>query len=437
MTIFQETIPVKDEAPVTVDLKYTRHGPVLHEDRDHNKACALRAAWLEVGGAPYLASLRKDQATNWEEFREACSFSHTPSENMVWADRDNNIGWQAVGITPIRKNWKGLLPVSGDGRFEWEGYLPIKELPHVANPATGFFATANQNNVPEGYPHDLGFMWSEPYRFMRIEEVLESGKEFTIEDMKWLQQDYLSIPARDLVPYLMGLHSNDPRAEKAIQMLSAWDFVLGENSIEAAIFMTWFRRLRDNVWNLMVPETNRRRLPRRPMKIMMDCLARPDSRFGTDPDASRDAVLIKSLEQGLEDLDERLGSDMSLWQYGQQKFHHISLQHRLSDALNDDDDLRAQLDIGPYPRGGSGFTVNMTGSGYNQRSGASFRIIADCSDWDNSVGTNCPGQSGNPESPHYKDLIEPWTGGQYFPIYFSRQKVASAAESILVLKPMK
>jgi penicillin amidase len=354
---------------------------------------------------------------------------------MVWVDKQNNIGWQAVGITPIRKNWKGLLPVPGDGRFVWEGYLPIKELPHVFNPPEGFFATANQNNVPEGYPHALGFMWSEPYRFMRIEEVLKSGREFTLEDMKRLQQDYLSIPARDLVPYLKDLYSSDPRAEKAIKMLLAWDFILDENSVEATIYITWFRRLRDNVWDILVPEIKRYRLPRRPLKIMMDCLARPDDKFGVDPAAGRDAVLIKSLEQGINDLDERLGSDMNFWLYGQEKFHHIMLHHRLSKVLNDD--LRAKFDIGPLPRGGSGFTVNMTGSGYNQRSGASFRIIADCSDWDNSVGTNCPGQSGNPESSHYKDMFKPWAEGQYFPVCFSREKVESSVEHIIMLNPFK
>ncbi len=435
MTILQETIPVKGENPVTVDLKYTRHGPVLHEDREHRKAYSLRAAWLEIGGAPYLASLRMDQARNWEEFREACSYSHTPSENMVWADRENNIGWQAVGITPLRKNWKGLLPVPGDGRFEWEGYLSIKDLPHIFNPQEGYFATANQNNVPEGYPHDLGFLWSEPYRFMRIAEVLQSGRKFTLEDMKRLQMDYLSIPARDLVPYLKDLHSSDQRTEKVIQMLLAWDFVLDENSVEAAIFMAWFRRLRDTVWNLLVPETNRQRLPSRPMKTMMDSLARPDDKFGADPVSERDEILVESLEQGLKDLDERLGSDISLWEYGQEKSHHIVLHHMLSMALGDD--LRSKFDTGPIPRGGSGFTVNMTGNGYNQTSGASFRIIVDCSDWDNSAGTNCPGQSGDPESPHYKDLFEPWGKDQYFPVCFSRKKVESAAEGILVLDPMK
>jgi penicillin amidase len=435
MTILRETIPVKGEEPVTVELKYTRHGPVLHEDREHNKSYALRAAWLEVGGAPYLASLRMDQAKNWQEFREACRFSHTPSENMVWADRENDIGWQAVGITPIRNGWKGLLPVPGDGRYEWKDYLPIQDLPHVFNPSAGFFATANQNNVPEGYPHDLGFLWSDPYRFLRIEEVLEAGDSFSLEDMKKLQQDYLSIPARELVPYLEDLHSSDPRVEKAIDTLTNWDYVMSEKSVEATIYSGWFLRLRENVWDLLMKGSDLSRPPRRPMRILMDALAHPDKKFGSEPESGRDALLIESLEQAVVDLEERLGSDWNLWEYGQEKFHHIKLLHGMSRVVNDD--LRAQLDIGPLPRGGDGFTVNMTGSGYNQRSGGSFRIIADCSDWDNSVGTNCPGQSGDPENPHYKDLIGPWAVGQYFPIYFSRQKVLSAAESIVVLEPIK
>jgi penicillin amidase len=253
--------------------------------------------------------------------------------------------------------------------------------------------------------------------------------------MKSLQQDVLSIPARNLVPYLKELHSSDPRTEKATQMLLSWDFILDENSVEATIFTAWFRCLRDNVWELLAPESNGYRPPRRPTKMMMDSMARPDSKFGEDPEAGRDAIMIKSLEQSLKDLDERLGDDMSHWQYGQEKNHHIMLRHMLSRVLSDN--LRAKVDIGPFPRGGSGFTVNMTGNGYNQRSGASFRIIADCSDWDNSFGTNCPGQSGNPESPHYKDLFEPWGKGQYFPVYFTRSKVESAAEAILLLDPMK
>ena len=177
MTVVPDTIPVKGEAEVAVELKYTRHGPVLFEDSDNQVAYALRAAWLEYGSAPYLASLRMDQATTWEEFVEACSYSRLPSENMVWADRSGVIGYQAVGISPIRPNHSGLVPVPGDGRYEWDGYLPIDALPRVVNPAKGYFATANNytlHAIPETYPHweALHYTWGNQLRAARIEEVL-------------------------------------------------------------------------------------------------------------------------------------------------------------------------------------------------------------------------------------------------------------------------
>src|SRR5262249_37762828 len=108
----------------------------------NHRAFALGAAWLAQGGAPYLASLRLGQAASWAEFRTACHFFHVPSENLVWADRDGHIGWQAVGLSTRRGNWNGLLPVPGDGRFEWSGFLPILELPHLVDPPEGWFASA-------------------------------------------------------------------------------------------------------------------------------------------------------------------------------------------------------------------------------------------------------------------------------------------------------
>jgi penicillin amidase len=435
MRVIQESIPVKGQSSVTADLKFTRHGPVLYEDKNNQKAYALRAAWLEIGGAPYLASLRMDQAKNWEEFREACGYSHTPSENMVWADIQGNIGWQAVGITPLRKNWNGLLPVPGDGRFEWEGYLPIKKLPHVSNPEQGFFATANQYNVPEGYPHILGLQWSAPFRFLRIKEFLSAKKKLTLKDMMDLQQDELSLPARTLIPLLKGLHSDESRVQKALEMLLTWDYVMDKDSIHASIYTNWVRRLTRNVWEKFIPEKARKVFSSGSRKKMIDFLVSPDGHFGPDPAAGRDSLLIQSLEEGVSDLVERLGPDLNKWQYGQEKFHHVIIHHMLSRAVNEE--LRAQLDVGPLPRGGNSYTVNNTSSGYNQRSGASFRIIADLSDWDNSLGTNSPGQSGNPNSPHYADLFEMWARGDYFPIYFSRKRVESAAEQMTVLKPKK
>jgi penicillin amidase len=433
MTVIQETIPVKGESPVTVDLKFTRHGPVLYEDTEHNIAYALRAAWLELGGAPYLASLRMDQAKNWEEFTEACSYSHTPSENMVWADINNNIGWQAVGITPIRENWDGLLPVPGDGSYEWQGYLPIKDLPHSFNPPEGFFATANQHNIPKGYPHSVGFIWADPFRFSRLQEVLGSGRKFTLTDMMELQHDFLSLPARTLVPFLKGLTANTEKVEDARQKLLSWDCKMDADSMEATIYQSWQKRLSQNVWNLYIPEHARRIFTRRSLKKMADLLCAPDGTFGSNPTEARDLLLIQSLEEAIQDIEERLGSDKTQWQYGQEEFHHVQIKHLLSEAVNVG--IRATLDLGPEPRGGNNNTVNKTSSGFNQTSGASFRIIANLEDWDTSLGTNSPGQSGNPDSPHYSDLFRMWLKGKYFPIFFSKDKVLSAARLIMNLEP--
>ena len=163
MTVIAEEIPVKGEDPHRAEFKYTRHGPVVFENHGERVAYAVRAAWLEPGGAPYLASLRMDQARTWEEFVEACNYSNIPGENMIWADREGNIGWQAVGIAPIRRNWSGLVPVPGDGRYEWDGYLPITAKPSVHNPPEGYFATANNHLTPPDYPYmdAIGFEWSD------------------------------------------------------------------------------------------------------------------------------------------------------------------------------------------------------------------------------------------------------------------------------------
>ena len=97
----------------------------------------------------------------------------------MWVDRDGNIGWQAAGIQPIRRGWSGILPVPGDGRYEWEGYLPITSLPHEVNPARGFIATANNFLMPDNYQYKdlLHVTWSDAFRASRIEEVLGSGRK--------------------------------------------------------------------------------------------------------------------------------------------------------------------------------------------------------------------------------------------------------------------
>ncbi len=435
MRVERERIAVKGRDPVDVDLEFTRHGPVLYRDTARNLAVALHAAWLDVGAAPYLASLRMDQASTWEEFREACSYSRLPGENMVWADTAGNIGWQAVGVAPVRPNWSGLVPVPGDGRYEWDGYLPIRQLPHTANPDEGFWSTANDNRIPRGYPHRnaVGWTWSDPFRDNRVQEVLGSGRKLTLSDMMRLQHDELSIPARTLLPLLRDVPLTTAAADAARTRLLDWDYVLDESSVAAGIYVAFERRLSGNVPDRVLTPEVRRAVRTVQLSRVIQWLLAPDGRFGADPIATRDSLLGASLEQAVAELTAKLGPDPAGWAWGQDRYHHALIRHPMSAAVSAD--VRAQLDVGPAPRGGYSYTPNATGNGDNQTSGASFRIVADLSDWDNSVGTNTPGQSGDPASPHYRDLFPLWAEGRYFPVLYTRPKVESVTEARTVLTP--
>ena len=439
MTVIRETIPVKGQGGVEVELKYTRHGPVVFQDAENNAAYAVAAAWLDYGSAPYLASLRMDQATTWEEFVEACNYSRIPSENMVWADRAGNIGYQAVGVSPIRPNHSGLVPVPGDGRYEWDGFLPIKALPSVVNPPKGYFGTANNYtllDVPSRYPHweALHYTWGDQMRAARVEEVLANARHMTVVDNMQLMMDELSVAARNLVKLLRDLPGLGGRADHARRMLLDWNAVLDKDSVEAAIYVSWERELRAAVHRTVVPPAARDYIRSVNTKRIIDWLTAPDGRFGNDPLAGRDALLRETLTAALDGLDDRFGSaEMTTWKYGGERFKHALIRHPMSAAVNAD--LRRRLDVGPFPRGGYGGTVHNTGGGDNQISGASFMIIADTADWDNSVGLNAPGQAGDPDSPHYRDLFEVWARDRYFPIFFSRAKIDSVTESTTVLRP--
>jgi len=218
MKVQKETFAVRGEANVVKELKFTSHGPVLWEDG--KRALAIRWVGAEPGTAGYLGSLAVDRARNWREFEAAMRGWKVPSENIVYADRDGNIGEHSIALAPIRK-WTGLLPVPVNGGFEWTGFVPVDQLPHSFNPAEGFVATANNRMTPEGYPYKVGFQWYSVYRAKRIKEVLEqaktAGKKLTLADMQKLQTDVLSIPARELIGLLR--HAGGNSADPAVQLL--------------------------------------------------------------------------------------------------------------------------------------------------------------------------------------------------------------------------
>ena len=258
--IIKESIPIKGKENYEVNLYYSVHGPVTFIDKERKKGYAVRCGWLEPGGSPYLASLRMNQSKSWEEFRDACNYSNIPGENMIWADKDGNIGWQAVGIAPIRNTHSGLVPVMGDGRYEWVEYLPIIEKPNIFNPKEDFFATANQNVTPISYDkwNAIGFSWSDPYRGDRVDNILSSKNKLSIQDMIDLQVDYFSYPSVYLIDLLNEVTDKENKFfsqySRFIDLLNNWDNKLLKNSVEAMIYVSWERTIIKSFHEEFVPE---------------------------------------------------------------------------------------------------------------------------------------------------------------------------------------
>ena len=431
--IIEEVVKVKDGPNETIKLYYSHHGPITYLNKKALKAYGVRCAWLDPGGSPYLASLRMDQAQNWEEFRDACNYSHIPGENMIWADKNGTIGWQAVGIAPVRNHSSGLVPVPGDGSYDWDGYLPIIQKPNELNPKSGFIATANQNVTPEDYEHwnAIGFSWSDPYRGDRVNEFLESKNHLNMEDMRRLQTDVASLPARTLIPLLLELPL-DPQLAQLQNKFSNWDQRLEPTSIEAGIYVAWEDEIQRLAHEKFVPENVKKHLGKLQLKRILDWIQKPkDSPFKSH--SSRNSFLMEAFKNAVGNLKKSLGEEPLQWQYGQEAYKHSSITHALGAVASSQ--YAKKLNLPSLPRGGNAYTPGSTGSNKRQSSGASFRMIVNTGDWDATIGTNAPGQSGNPDSPFYTNLYEDWAKDVYFPVYYSKEKIEEHLYKRTLLTP--
>jgi penicillin amidase len=439
----REVFHVKGAPDAEIDLKFTRHGPVLWSDG--KRALALRWVGSEPGTAGYLASLAIDRAQNWDQFETAVARWKVPSENLVYADVDGNIGEQSAGLAPIRK-WTGLLPVPGSAsslkasEYEWSGFVPTNELPHSFNPKQAFIATANHKMIPDRYPYNVGFEWEPSYRFHRIWAMIEDARKkrhkLTLEDMKSFQTDVTSLPALEFQQFLatLPLFRDDP----AIGAFFKWDGKLTRESAQAVIYEVWFQQITENIANLLsrrdgsqLPEA-RSQYDLYPDTVLSVLKKPTEDPFGPNPQLMRDRLLTNTWVSTSQKLEKLLGSDSPHWSWG--KLHTANFRH----ALDQQPDARDLFDLGPLPRPGDEYTVNATGDegdSWEQVSGASYREILDTGDWDRSVAVNTPGQSGQPGSPHYSDLMPLWDAGEYFPMGYSRQAVENQTTDRLTLEP--
>jgi penicillin amidase len=434
MRVEREQMKVKGEnAPREIELKFTHHGPVIYEDKERHRAYSLRWVGSEPGTAGYLASLSLNRARNWREFLQALKRWQVPSENLVYADVDGNIGWVAAGMTPVRRGWSGMTPVPGsEGRYEWQGFLPLSALPQSYNPASHFIATANHNILPPGYRRTLGYEWSTPFRFQRIVEVLRGGRKFGIDDFERLHYDEVSLPARELTGLLKKATGVSDELKPYLELLTSWDATMSKDSGAAALYEFWQTKIAPAVFKRHVPEKVWPLIGERiSLVTTIKALKNPTARwFGENPASGRDKALLASLAEAVNEAKAKLGADLKEWRWG--RLHSAPFTHQLAT----DAERRAVFNLPSVITGGDANTVRAaSGGGFRHTHGASFREILDPGDWDRSVATNVPGQSAQPTSPHYGDLLPLWAEGKYFPLLYSKEKVEAGAKNQLILRP--
>jgi penicillin amidase len=438
--VVREEIKVKGQAPVLANLTFTRHGPVIYVEKEKNRAFAVRTAWLEPGMAPYYGSVRYMRAKNFDQFKQAIEYWGAPTLNHVYADVKGNIGWAPGGLAPIRPNWDGLLPVPGDGRFEWAGRWNGDQLPRVYNPASGYITTSNEMNIPADYPYKerkLGFEWTNGSRHQRIDEVMSKANKFSIEDSMRLQNDQVSIPARRLVALLQPLSSDDPKTNAALGILKSWNASLDAEAPASALHEVWFsRHLGKDFKSAVLSKGAADAMDAPDPAVMLYVLEHPEMRFGENAAAKRDQMLLTSLRSAYEEMERLQGAEAKQWKWGK-------LQYNLSEhpfAAIVDDAVRAKINVGPIEKNGSPFVPSQSTyrvSDFRQTNGPSVRVVVDVGNWDNSRAVNHPGQSGDPDSPHYRDLAPMWRNGQYFPLLYTRKAVEKETEKTIKLVPLQ
>jgi penicillin G amidase len=377
---YTETIKVKDAPDVTVVVKASRHGPIFYEDAERHLAYAVRRAAAEPGTAPYLAGLRLAQARDCRQFLDEAMYWKAPTENLICGDVNDNIAWRPAALSPARKGWVGRLPVPGTGEYEWQGFR--QHLPSEFNPPRGYIATANHNINPPGYTPPLMFKNADTRfeRIVRLRQMLDGPpQKLTLEDHQRMQHDALSLRARAELELFRGWTSGDPAVEELRAQIAAWDGVFARDSEKAALYEQWRnagtggRRGPTGIVARTRDDVERR------LRIMANATTRQTRTWGV--------------------------------------MHKRPFPHPL---------IRA-FDLGPVERSGGAGTV--------EADGASYREILDVANWDRSLAINVPGQSGQPGSPYYDNLLKPWADNAYFPLAFSDKAVAGAAAHTLTLKP--
>lgn len=433
--VLEETIEVDGAEPIPFEVVITRNGPIISELAGYeDQETALSLKWTAHEPSAELdAILGFNLATDWESFNAAGEKLVAPTQNFVFAAVDGTIAYKTIGQVPIRANDRlPNLPAPGwneDGA--WIGVIPYDEMPTVVNPVEGFISSANNKVVSDQYPYFITDQWAQPYRQMRIQEMLRDNQDLTAADMATMQGDVLNLEAAQFLPLMLeqlkGMEVSN-RSEEALSYLREWDYEDEMDSVGSAIFNVWMREIQNTLFEEAIPE-NMMELFNRKSQYVNELLSRSfagESVHWIDDNGGLDQVLLNSLAQAQMVLEEKLGARMAGWQWG--KYHQVGFLHPLSSVT--------PLNLLFNPRGnlespGSAVTVraaNFNQNGLNNH-GAGWRFVIDMADTSTSQMIVAPGNSGHPRSPFYHNNIDRWIEGS---LYETGPSSASGATLILI-----
>lgn len=453
----QETIEVAGGEPVEIEVRSTRHGPLISDAGD-DEAAAGRAAPVPAGSPErlggYAVALRwiglepsgvgnaifaMNQAAGWEEFTAAVKQLAKPSQNILYADREGNVGYYLNGLVPVRKGYDGRWPVPGwSGEYDWRGFIPFQDLPHVLNPEAGFVVTANDSIVDETYPYPLG-EYRYAYRGDRIRDELSGTTTADPESMVELQMDDFNRNAEFLVPYLLSVDGLPDYYDDGQELLADWDLEQPVDSAAAAYFAAVWARILELTFHDELPEGHRPTGRARWFEVVRDLAEDPGDAYWDDIRTlteveTRDDILLAAMRAARDDLTRLINKDPERWEWG--AIHSLELA-QIPFGESGIGPVEQLFNRGPYPTGGGGDLIQATSwdadKGFTITNAPAQRMVVDFGNLDSSVWVNLTGQSEHPFGGHYTDQVELWRTGGTIPMPWSDDTIAERAAYTMVL----
>jgi penicillin amidase len=459
LAVREETIKVKGEEPKKITVRATRHGPLLSDTDDELREVGKRAPTTLTApprGDGYGVALRwtaltpgrtadaiflLNMAQNWNDFRGAAKLFAVPAQNLVYADTAGNIGYQAPGLVPIRKNGDGRWPVPGwSDAYEWQGYIPFEALPTVYNPPSGYVVTANNPVTGPSYPYLFTADWAYGYRSQRIVQLLGQGGKLDVAAMQRVQMDSRNPMAELLVPRLLEF-STDAFTRDGQNLLKRWDYTQPPDSAAAAYFNGVWRQILRLTFDDELPEGVRPDGGDRWFEVVRGLLAQPGAQWWDDVRTkthreTRDEILQVALREARLELTSLMGKRTENWEWG--KLHKLELQNS-SFGRSDIGLVRELFNRGPFKVGGGSALVDASGwnaaEGYRVNWVPSMRMVVDMANLDSSRWIHLTGQSGHPFHDNYVDQTKHWRDGWTIAFPFSRDAVVRSKKHALTLEP--